>query len=387
MGVYKNKSTNRWEWIERIDGVQVRRRSKKWTKKSQAQEHMDQFILEYELSQEQDDGNPFFIEVVESYLENLELSKKQSSILRTTQTMNRHIVPFFKKHKVTAIDTKLIQSWQRELLKKRVRDKADGDLLRNKYLENIQVTLRSILKFAQSYGCIRLNPLEMIPFAFRREYEEKKKMTILTKEQFNTFMALVEDPIEIAMYHILYWCGPRIGELLGLRMSDYSREDKTLHIRMNFDYKNNLMTHTKNELERIIDVPDICIAAIDNAIATYPAPIKGNYALTGYHNNLRKSTIDNRKIKYWDTLHPEAGDYIKEHKILRVDYEGDTIVPWFTFHELRHTHVSTLIELGWEAKDISERLGHSVHEVNETYGHLFPKRKREMFDKLNNFAE
>ncbi|WP_370456907.1 MULTISPECIES: tyrosine-type recombinase/integrase [Erysipelothrix] len=54
----------------------------------------------------------------------------------------------------------------------------------------------------------------------------------------------------------------------------------------------------------------------------------------------------------------------------------DAEVLYFTWHDLRHTHVSTLIDIGWEAKDISERLGHSVHEVNETYGHLFPKRKK-----------
>ena len=40
-----------------------------------------------------------------------------------------------------------------------------------------------------------------------------------------------------------------------------------------------------------------------------------------------------------------------------------------------------------EPKDISERLGHSVEMVNNTYAHLFPERKDLLLDKLNDFSE
>lgn len=103
----------------------------------------------------------------------------------------------------------------------------------------------------------------------------------------------------------------------------------------------------------------------------------------GYHHIIHKSTLDNRKIAYWNKVNPETAQEIEALGISRNSYEGHLNVPWFTFHELRHTHVSTLIDIGWEAKVIADRLGHSVHEVNETYGHLFPQRKDEMFQKLN----
>lgn len=86
---------------------------------------------------------------------------------------------------------------------------------------------------------------------------------------------------------------------------------------------------------------------------------------------------------YWNRVNPEAAQEIEALGISRNSYGGHLNVPWFIFHELRPTHVSTLIDIGWEAKDIADRLGHSVHEVNETYCHLFPQRKDEMFQKLN----
>lgn len=62
-------------------------------------------------------------------------------------------------------------------------------------------------------------------------------------------------------------------------------------------------------------------------------------------------------------------------------------IPYFTFHELRHTHVSILIDLNMKPKDIAERLGHSVEMVNNTYSHLFPERKDLLLDKLNDISK
>ena len=113
----------------------------------------------------------------------MELSKKQSTILRAKQTIGRHITPFFGKYYITEIDVKTIQKWQKELLQKTTKNSKNSELLRNKYLENIQTLLRGVFNFARSFGYVSLNPMEMTPISFRRTYEEKKKMTILTKDQ------------------------------------------------------------------------------------------------------------------------------------------------------------------------------------------------------------
>ena len=42
-------------------------------------------------------------------------------------------------------------------------------------------------------------------------------------------------------------------------------------------------------------------------------------------------------------------------------------------HDLRHSHASMLIELGFTPLEIADRLGHeSVKTILDTYSHLFP---------------
>lgn len=52
-------------------------------------------------------------------------------------------------------------------------------------------------------------------------------------------------------------------------------------------------------------------------------------------------------------------------------------------HDLRHSHVSLLIEKGFSAVAIAERLGHESIEMTYHYAHLFPTRQMDMADSLN----
>lgn len=51
-------------------------------------------------------------------------------------------------------------------------------------------------------------------------------------------------------------------------------------------------------------------------------------------------------------------------------------------HDIRHSHVSLLIDLGFPAMLIAERIGDTVDMVNTVYGHLYPNRHEEVADKL-----
>ena len=56
-------------------------------------------------------------------------------------------------------------------------------------------------------------------------------------------------------------------------------------------------------------------------------------------------------------------------------------------HDLRHSHASLLIELGFAPLLISERLGHeSVTTTLEIYSHLYPTKHGEVADRLEAFA-
>lgn len=52
-------------------------------------------------------------------------------------------------------------------------------------------------------------------------------------------------------------------------------------------------------------------------------------------------------------------------------------------HDLRHSHVSLLIDMGFSAVAIADRVGHESIDITYRYAHLFPTKQTEMADKLN----
>ena len=50
---------------------------------------------------------------------------------------------------------------------------------------------------------------------------------------------------------------------------------------------------------------------------------------------------------------------------------------------MRHSHISLLIDMGFTALAIAERVGHESIDITYRYVHLFPTRQTEMADKLD----
>jgi len=56
-------------------------------------------------------------------------------------------------------------------------------------------------------------------------------------------------------------------------------------------------------------------------------------------------------------------------------------------HDLRHSHVAYLIELGFSPVEIADRMGHESISVTFTYSHLYPSKQKSLADKLNEDRE
>lgn len=56
-------------------------------------------------------------------------------------------------------------------------------------------------------------------------------------------------------------------------------------------------------------------------------------------------------------------------------------------HDLRHSHVSLLIEMGFSALAIANRLGHESIKITYNYAHLFPSVGMDIADKLDEVRE
>lgn len=52
-------------------------------------------------------------------------------------------------------------------------------------------------------------------------------------------------------------------------------------------------------------------------------------------------------------------------------------------HDLRHSHASMLIEVGYSPLLISERLGHeNIQTTLQTYSHLYPDKQQEVTSQM-----
>jgi len=52
-------------------------------------------------------------------------------------------------------------------------------------------------------------------------------------------------------------------------------------------------------------------------------------------------------------------------------------------HDLRHSHASMLVEMGFSPLEIANRLGHEKIETTlNTYSHLYPDKQEKLADRL-----
>ena len=52
-------------------------------------------------------------------------------------------------------------------------------------------------------------------------------------------------------------------------------------------------------------------------------------------------------------------------------------------HDLRHSHVSMLINMGYSAVAIGNRVGHESVDITFRYAHMFPSVQKDMANKLD----
>ncbi len=56
-------------------------------------------------------------------------------------------------------------------------------------------------------------------------------------------------------------------------------------------------------------------------------------------------------------------------------------------HDIRHSAVSLLIEMGFSAVAIADRVGHESIDITYRYAHLFPSAQNDMAAKLSDLRK
>lgn len=186
-------------------------------------------------------------------------------------------------------------------------------------------------------------------------------MQIWTREEFAVFLNSIMDKRQSYMaFMILFWTGIRIGELLALNVRDIDLQRRTLSITKSyqrFDRKD-VVTEPKTEKSnRTITIPNFLVVELQEYIADM------------YHS------------KPGDRLFPHTKYYLENEMKRGVKASN---LKKIRLHDLRHSHASLLVELGFSPLEIAKRLGHEKIETTlNTYSHLYPDKQERLADKLD----
>ena len=190
--------------------------------------------------------------------------------------------------------------------------------------------------------------------------EVPKEMKFWTKEQYLKFAeAMMDKPRSYYAFEMLYWTGIREGELLALTPSDFDFEKQTVRINKTYHRmkKQDIITSPKTaKSNRVVVMPEFLCEEMRDYFQMY-------YSLAP----------DQR-------IFPFSKSYLK-HEMER-GYK-ETVVPVIRIHDLRHSHVSLLIHMGFTALAIGNRVGHEAEKITYRYAHLFPTVQTEMANKLD----
>ncbi len=270
--------------------------------------------------------------------------------------IEKKLLPFFGKLPISQITPVLVRKWQNELTSYR---SDQGKPYSETYLRTINNQLAAIMNYAVRYYGLRENPCRKAGTIGKNHAEE---MQIWTSEEFKCFLEKVSDkPSSRVGFLTLYYTGIRIGELLALERAD-------------IDFENCKITINKS-YQRLKDRDVITPPKTPRSIRTISIPKFLRDELKGYTDKLYGLHKHDRIFPYTK--------YFFEHEIKRgVKASG---VKSIRIHDLRHSHASLLIELGLSPVAVADRLGHEKVETTlNTYSHLFPHKRDEVAEKLQN---
>ena len=313
---------------------------------------------EYErtfLDQQNVTSDILFSNLVENYMEDMSHRLKPTTMENKRFIITGKLLPCFGNQKVCDIDTIKIRKWQNELLS--YRDET-GSPLSQTYLKTVNNQLSAIMNYAVRHYRLPSNPCRAAGSIGKSHAEE---MRIWTQKQYERFSGAIQKSSVKLAFDILFYTGMRSGELLALTPADIL-PSKRISINKNYAKINGeeLFLEPKTpKAKRCISIPDFLYDDIHEYVSKLYGIGKGERIFY-----FTKSALD-KEIK-------------------RVATKAD--LPPIRVHDLRHSHASMLIEMGFAPLEIADRLGHeSVKTTLDTYSHLYPDKDQQLADRLNQF--
>ncbi|MFI3255001.1 MAG: site-specific integrase [Eubacteriales bacterium] len=295
-----------------------------------------------------------FSSFVEVYSEYIRPRIKHNTWLSKKNVIDSKLIPYFGDKAMNSITANEITKWQSSLMN---HQDENGKPFSPVYLRTIHSQLASIFNYAERFHDLKGNPTKKAGGMGKKKGRE---MEFWTKEEYLLFADEMRDkPLSFYVFEVLYWCGLRVGELLALTPKDVDFEKKTITINKSYqrlEGKDYITTPKTEKSNRIISISDFLAEELQE-----------------YIQRLYEIEEDDRLFQvtsHYLTHEMERGCKASGVKKIRL-------------HDLRHSAISLLIELGFTPLAIASRMGHESIDITLNYAHLYPSKQIEMAEKLN----
>lgn len=356
MAVYKNEKSGNWYVMVRYTdwtGERKQKCKRGFNTKREAQEWERTFLM-----QKSANLDMTFEVFTELYTADIKPRIRENTWRTKEHIIRKLILPCFGKRKIGEITPKDVIAWQNKLLEYRNKK---GKPYSPCYLKTVHNQLSAIFNYAVGFYNLHSNPAAK---AGNMGNDDETEMLIWSTDEYKQFSETIMDkPLSYYAFEMLYWCGIREGELLALTPEDMDFTKQTLRINKSYqriDKRDVITTPKTKKSIRTIKMPDFLCEEMQDYL-------KMQYSITES-----------------DRLFPISKHYLQREMTRGAEKSG---VKRIRIHDLRHSHVSLLVDMGFSLVAIADRMGHEKIEITLRYAHLFPSEQIEMAERLNNRKE
>ncbi|MBQ8861288.1 MAG: site-specific integrase [Clostridia bacterium] len=303
-----------------------------------------------------------FADLAHTWLEKVQRETKESTSARYFYIIEHYLPTYLKMRKLCEISIEEICIISQKLI---LCGGKNGGPLSAKTVSDVICVLKAILRFGREagYACVVPNEIKLP----RRSAKcvciiPKEKLEIVERELWSS-----DSPESIGILLALF-CGMRIGEVCGVCWGDIDFSAKSIAVRRTVERIPNFSGEV-NKTKVIISEPKT-----SHSVREIPLP----YFLL---QKLQKSALPKDFfIVTGARTHTEPHSFYMRYKTFmrRLGMEE------YTFHALRHTFATRCVELGFDAKALSEILGHAnVSTTLAVYVHPTLEQKRAQMERFS----
>jgi len=331
----ENLSAEDWYIDYYVNGI--RKRKKTGPNKSFAEDVKAKLkvqIREGKYFDIQNNNDIKFEEMIDDFLAYSKINKRSHA--RDVFMVKERLLPFFGGKLLKQITPSVIEQYKAQRMKDR---KKNNKKIKNATINREIATLKCMINIAIKNRKAVSNPMNFVKML----KEESTKLRILDDDEKKVLLSVCTVPMKRIVTFALC-TGMRRGEILDLEWKNVDLKRKII-----------TLTNTKSGKDREIFINPFLESILKEC----------------YNNSDKKYVFCHEGKKKYKTINSMFQNIVKRSGLAH-----------YSFHTLRHTAASDMLDLGVDIVTVKEILGHSDLKTTLRYAHSKPANKVAAIEKL-----